>query len=47
MSASETAKIQAEIHEAIVIAIKKVGIPAFKATSMFGSNDRLSLQKAA
>jgi hypothetical protein len=39
--------LQAKLVEVFVAAIEKVGLPAFKATSMFGSNDQGSLQKAA
>jgi hypothetical protein len=47
MSAAEKAKLEAELTQAFVEAIETVGLAAFKATSMFASNERTSFKQAA
>lgn len=46
MSESD-ARMTAELYAAVHAAITKVGIDVFRATSLFGSNERQSLKKAA
>ncbi len=47
MSDLQKAQLQAELTEAVIEAIQKVGLATFKATSMFGSAGREALSKAA
>jgi hypothetical protein len=47
MSIQEQAKLKAALTVAFVEAIEKIGLDGLKSTSMFGSNERVSLQKAA
>ena len=47
MSAAQKATLEAELTQAVMEAIQKVGLAAFKATSMFGSAGRQATLKAA
>lgn len=47
MTATYESELRAALNRAITAAIRDVGLATFKATSMFGSNGRVLLSKAA
>lgn len=47
MNATQAARLENVIRNAVNAAIKEAGIGALKATSMFLSNERSSMKKAA
>lgn len=47
MNPFETSEFKMSLEAAITVAINKVGIQAFKRTSMFGSNEQAAVQSKA